>query len=707
MISRALRYVILPFYIISCATINTSRIAENTQSQEIRRLSGKELSQKVRDLAAAKSSPYTQYQARYLLAMSLRSSDTMKSCSEFTQLSQDNAFWAKPLAMLRMYEVCPSGTLSATDIDNIKSVPWYKYEFLKSATYLAIRSQDLEKEMRFGFDYAELQSRKKEKIALLQRSIEIAKKIGSHAEEVLYLESLYRAAPRFRPSPATSDFMLVADDYKNARDFSNARKYYEAIATNKSFGFDDRYKAIDGLSKCYKIQGLKTEYLKALDRQARFAKTFWRLTPKSQMLMRKTEEAYISLARAQWTEQQTTLAQKTLNDLEALLKGKAGLDQIFWVRGRIEEEAGNLEKSLHWMEQALLQNGLEDTLKETILWQKAWLLRKLQKPAEARDAFKSLKDIALTPFTKTKYSFWYSQTLKESGDTNTAKSELESLIKTDPFGYYSLVAHKILNRRLKLANFISTPTKSDLLIQFDDTLFNWLIDVNEVEIARSLLESFLNTNPNQSTAQLGSMALAGLYNRMYTELGTMEFEARNKFIQEHIDFFFPRSYKSDYDLASKQTNVDQNLLMAITRQESGFDPYSRSPADAFGLMQLLPEVGAAYAKKLNLNYNTAEDLYNPSLNITIGAHLILNQLDKFNGAFIPSVASYNASESAVRGWIKTRYKGDPLSFVEEIPYEETKAYVKLVMRNNIFYQLLNSSSGEIEFPETLLTVEAL
>ena len=67
-----------------------------------------------------------------------------------------------------------------------------------------------------------------------------------------------------------------------------------------------------------------------------------------------------------------------------------------------------------------------------------------------------------------------------------------------------------------------------------------------------------------------------------------------------------------------------------------------------------------------------------------------------------TVASYNASERAVLGWINTRYKGDPITFIEDIPYSETKAYIKLVLRNFIWYKRLSAKSKETPYPEWAL-----
>ena len=54
--------------------------------------------------------------------------------------------------------------------------------------------------------------------------------------------------------------------------------------------------------------------------------------------------------------------------------------------------------------------------------------------------------------------------------------------------------------------------------------------------------------------------------------------------------------------------------------------------------------------------------------------------------------------------MKIRWNGDPVEFIEEIPYEETRAYVRLVMRNYIFYSLLRSPSGSLPFPDSVLNM---
>ena len=138
------------------------------------------------------------------------------------------------------------------------------------------------------------------------------------------------------------------------------------------------------------------------------------------------------------------------------------------------------------------------------------------------------------------------------------------------------------------------------------------------------------------------------------------------------------------------------------RQESAFNPKARSHADAFGLMQLIPEMAKRAARYANIRFKRHRELYDPETNIMLGSAFLKNLLGKNNNNFLVTVASYNASEKAIKNWVRTRYTGDPLEFIEDIPYSETQGYIKLVLRNLVFYQRLNSDGKAIYFPEWCL-----
>ncbi len=120
---------------------------------------------------------------------------------------------------------------------------------------------------------------------------------------------------------------------------------------------------------------------------------------------------------------------------------------------------------------------------------------------------------------------------------------------------------------------------------------------------------------------------------------------------------------------------------------------------------MLPEVARKQASVAKVTYEKPEDLYKPEVNIPVGAAFIKKLQTKWNNQFVLTVASYNANDRAIRGWLKTRYHGDTLEFIEDIPYEETRGYVRLVMRNLIFYSLLNADGEKISFPASVLKME--
>jgi soluble lytic murein transglycosylase len=102
----------------------------------------------------------------------------------------------------------------------------------------------------------------------------------------------------------------------------------------------------------------------------------------------------------------------------------------------------------------------------------------------------------------------------------------------------------------------------------------------------------------------------------------------------------------------------------------------------------MPPTARELARRLRLPPPSAADLTNPALNIRLGALHLGDLLRRFGGATPLAVAAYNAGDAPVRGWLKTRGNLPVDEFVEEIPLQETRGYVKRVLRSYAAYGFL-------------------
>lgn len=134
--------------------------------------------------------------------------------------------------------------------------------------------------------------------------------------------------------------------------------------------------------------------------------------------------------------------------------------------------------------------------------------------------------------------------------------------------------------------------------------------------------------------------------------------------------------------------IDKSLVFAHTLQESRFNRTVQSPAGAFGLMQIMPAAATDIARKRGFAIDR-RDLARPSTNMEVGQSYIEQLRDQsFTGGLLPKViAAYNAGPTPVTNWnYQIRDNGDPLLYIESIPYWETRGYVMTVLRNYWMYE---------------------
>ncbi|MBY0551557.1 MAG: transglycosylase SLT domain-containing protein [Candidatus Obscuribacterales bacterium] len=124
--------------------------------------------------------------------------------------------------------------------------------------------------------------------------------------------------------------------------------------------------------------------------------------------------------------------------------------------------------------------------------------------------------------------------------------------------------------------------------------------------------------------------------------------------------------------------VDPLLAQALTREESRYNVDAVSLSNARGLMQLLPPTAYGVAKKLGVGIGGMRDMHRPEINLKLGIDYLSYTLSRFHGNAMLAVASYNGGPNAVASFTKKYSLVDQDSFIEQIPYTETRDYVRKV-----------------------------
>ena len=136
--------------------------------------------------------------------------------------------------------------------------------------------------------------------------------------------------------------------------------------------------------------------------------------------------------------------------------------------------------------------------------------------------------------------------------------------------------------------------------------------------------------------------------------------------------------------------IDEALVWAVSRQESGFNPRAKSRAKAAGLMQLMPATASFIAKDRGYRGKKRHELFEPSVNLSLGQtylhHLLKEPIIK--GSLVRLLAAYNGGPGNLRKWLtKVDHQDDPFLLVESMPARETRHYVKNVISNLGIYRL--------------------
>lgn len=640
--------------------------------------------------------------------LEFRNENKKESCQIYEKIKSQNDSSIHEYVLLKLWENCPGAKVEFSDFKSYWILPLAEKQLFKKYN-LEKKYSDSSNLLISKIDSWQLSAREKEEYILPLLKAQIPKK-----NRYKILNILEKSSPRFLKKPNPKDFFKVADDLRLNRKFTDARRLYQKIISSPHFSKLEKIKARKWITKTYKLEkfNLLNEFLSSSEKWANFFESEIKKDKPLKLYLKHYHDANIEHVRALWTEKTQKLALEFLEKFEKKIKGKYPLHEIFRLKAKMEQENRNYLESEKWLRLAKNEVFRSDEEKERIYWSLIWILRRLGKFQDSIAVIEELeKESWLTPGAKSKYAFWKAQNLSSLNKESESISQFKKIADQYSYTYYGLLSIRELKRPIPKPN-IAINSYKNIRVFFDSEdlyrQFINLVELSETELAKNLIRKKFTSLISSDKASLNLLELfatAGDYLKLYQVFALLPFDEQDEITQNRFHFLFPTPFLSEVKRAESDIGISAAIIYSIMRQESAFDTKARSHADAFGLMQLLPEVAQLTAKKIKWKtIPSAEDLFKPEIIIPLGAAHLKELFSKQQNQFIRAVASYNSTPHAFNGWMKTRFNGNVLEFIEEIPYEETQDYIKLIMRNFIYYKLVLGADKEILFPDELLTI---
>jgi soluble lytic murein transglycosylase len=312
-------------------------------------------------------------------------------------------------------------------------------------------------------------------------------------------------------------------------------------------------------------------------------------------------------------------------------------------------------------------------------------------------ALKELQQVLkLKPDSETERAalFWLAFAHDAAGSRSLAESQWRSLATLQPFTYYGERAARRIGAALPAAT-LTFPVLSLNAAVTDHPDYRAAVllshsgMVSDAAIyARRLNGAFRKDDAVALLAARASEAAGD-----YSSASTLMSAYFGPYLQRPAgnlppDFWtlaYPRAYWTEISAAGARHKVDPLLMLGLSRQESHFDRMARSPVGAVGLFQVMPYTAVELDPSFS-NDKAMERLVEPEVSAELAAKLIASLQARFGGELAPTIASYNADKERVQVWWEAA-KGLPEElFIDSIPYQQTRAYVRQVLANYQMYR---------------------
>lgn len=323
-------------------------------------------------------------------------------------------------------------------------------------------------------------------------------------------------------------------------------------------------------------------------------------------------------------------------------------------------------------------------------WDKGWAAYVRGDLATARKLFRFIADHYTHPNVRRQSEYWHARTIERLGlKAEAAKTyqELASAPYADLYAMHAVTlrgAKRVENKTNPLEN--STQDWREIAEKSMPKELQLAYELTALSAMRDALQE-IRRNARRENTRFSEALMADYYHatgsevlmyrslrKAWPQLATVEQDSAPAYF---LRMYYPLKYGDEIDDHAKERGLDPNLVRALILQESYYNPKAKSRVGATGLMQLMPPTAKEHASRLGVPFAISR-LENPAVNVRLGTYHLKMLVNMFSGNTYLAVASYNAGQGNVMKWRRAAPKKPMDEFIESIPFQETRNYVKRV-----------------------------
>lgn len=371
---------------------------------------------------------------------------------------------------------------------------------------------------------------------------------------------------------------------------------------------------------------------------------------------------------------------------------------LLWSRVAYESALDLEDNAPRWYRKAGRKPGsAPDTVGQSniLLWQARTALR----TGNWHSVRRAVEELPASIRNTNDWLYWKARALEKTGQPRTAQSLMQKVSRTN--GFYGLLSRDALKKSYYDAHDAGTPVPADAAV------FGRFASDPSVLRALRFYELGLTMEGNREwnwalrkMDKSERLLFAGFAESLaltHRQINTSESTRTFVFEQQ-----YPRPHREEIESAARNAGLEPEWIFGLIRQESRFLRMAESTVGARGLMQVMPRTARWVARQKALQNFEDGKLTDLATNLTIGCEYLRLVADAFSGSKPLATAAYNAGPSRAVSWrAKLDHRTEGAVFVETIPFNETRNYVKLVLANTMHYAFYYKKSNKTTLSDVL------